>query len=58
MRTAAGSGVSAAGGFSGPGEKLERTFTHMLTTAGIRRTHLRGPENILKRTGPDSTWDF
>ncbi|WP_419941304.1 transposase [Candidatus Palauibacter sp.] len=31
------------------GEKLERAFAHMLTTGGMRRTHLRGHENIRKR---------
>lgn len=31
------------------GELLERAFTHELDTGGMRRTHLRGHENILKR---------
>lgn len=31
------------------GEKLERSFAHMYETGGMRRTHLRGQENILKR---------
>ncbi|WP_419942451.1 transposase [Candidatus Palauibacter sp.] len=31
------------------GEKLERAFAHLLTTGGMRRTHLRGHENIRKR---------
>ena len=31
------------------GEKLERAFAHLLETGGMRRTHLRGHENILKR---------
>lgn len=31
------------------GEKLERTFAHMYETGGMRRTHLRGHDNILKR---------
>lgn len=31
------------------GEKLERTFAHMYETGGMRRTHLRGHKNILKR---------
>lgn len=31
------------------GERLERSFAHMLETGGMRRTHLRGHENILKR---------
>ena len=28
---------------------MERTFAHMYETGGMRRTHLRGHENILKR---------
>ena len=28
---------------------LERAFAHLLTTGGMRRTHLRGHENIRKR---------
>jgi len=31
------------------GELLERTFAHALETGGMRRVHLRGRENILKR---------
>ncbi|WP_419933850.1 transposase [Candidatus Palauibacter sp.] len=31
------------------GEKLERAFAHMLATGGMRRTHLRGHENIRAR---------
>ncbi len=31
------------------GEKLERSFAHMYETGGMRRTHLRGHKNILKR---------
>jgi transposase len=31
------------------GEKVERAFAHMYETGGMRRTHLRGHENILKR---------
>lgn len=31
------------------GEKVERTFAHMYETGGMRRTHLRGHSNILKR---------
>ncbi len=31
------------------GEKVERTNAHMYETGGMRRTHLRGHENILKR---------
>jgi len=28
---------------------VERTFAHCYETGGMRRTHLRGHENILKR---------
>ena len=31
------------------GELLERPFAHLYETGGMRRTHLRGHENILKR---------
>ena len=31
------------------GELLERSFAHMYETGGMRRLHLRGRENILKR---------
>jgi transposase len=31
------------------GELVERTFAHAYETGGMRRTHLRGHENILKR---------
>jgi transposase len=31
------------------GERVERSFAHMYETGGMRRTHLRGHENILKR---------
>ncbi len=31
------------------GERLERTFAHAYETGGMRRTHLRGHSNILKR---------
>jgi transposase len=31
------------------GELLERTFAHVYDTGGMRRTHLRGHSNILKR---------
>jgi len=31
------------------GELLERTFAHAYETGGMRRTHLRGHDNILKR---------
>jgi transposase len=31
------------------GEFLERSFAHCYETGGMRRTHLRGHENILKR---------
>ena len=31
------------------GELLERSFAHAYETGGLRRVHLRGRENILKR---------
>jgi transposase len=31
------------------GERVERSFAHMYETGGMRRTHLRGRANILKR---------
>ncbi len=31
------------------GEKIERSFAHCYTTGGMRRLHLRGEENALKR---------
>lgn len=31
------------------GERLERPFAHLHETGGMRRTHLRGRDNILKR---------
>jgi transposase len=31
------------------GERLERSFAHVYDTGGMRRTHLRGHPNILKR---------
>jgi hypothetical protein len=31
------------------GERVERSFAHMYETGGMRRTHLRGHENIGKR---------
>ncbi len=31
------------------GELLERTFAHCYETGGMRRAHLRGRENVLKR---------
>ena len=31
------------------GELLERSFAHAYETGGMRRAHLRGRENILKR---------
>ena len=31
------------------GERLERPFAHLYETGGMRRTHLRGHANILKR---------
>ena len=31
------------------GETIERSFAHLYDTGGMRRTHLRGHSNILKR---------
>jgi transposase len=31
------------------GERLERPFAHLYETGGLRRVHLRGHTNILKR---------
>jgi hypothetical protein len=31
------------------GELVERSFAHIYDTGGMRRTHLRGHDNILKR---------
>jgi hypothetical protein len=31
------------------GERIERSFAHVYDTGGMRRTHLRGHQNILKR---------
>ena len=31
------------------GERIERSFAHHYDTGGMRRTHLRGHSNILKR---------
>jgi transposase len=31
------------------GERIERSFAHLYDTGGMRRTHLRGHRNILKR---------
>ena len=31
------------------GERVERSFAHAYDTGGMRRTHLRGTHNILKR---------
>ena len=31
------------------GEKIERSFAHLYETGGLRRVHLRGHRNILKR---------
>jgi transposase len=31
------------------GERIERSFAHVYDTGGMRRTHLRGHDNILKR---------
>ena len=33
----------------GRGESVERSFAHVYNTGGMRRTHLRGDSNILKR---------
>lgn len=33
----------------GRGERIERSFAHVYDTGGMRRTHLRGHANILKR---------
>jgi transposase len=33
----------------GRGEYVERSFAHVYDTGGLRRTHLRGHQNILKR---------
>jgi transposase len=33
----------------GRGEYVERSFAHLYDTGGLRRTHLRGHQNILKR---------
>jgi transposase len=38
------------------GESVERSFAHMLETGGLRRTYLRGRENIEKRYRACSTW--
>jgi transposase len=32
------------------GELVERSFAHVLDTGGLRRSHVRGHENVLKRT--------
>ena len=34
------------------GERVERSFAHLYDTGGMRRTHLRGHTNILKRLQP------
>jgi hypothetical protein len=31
------------------GERIERSFAHLYDTGGMRRTHRRGHDNILKR---------
>ena len=31
------------------GERIERSFAHLYETGGMRRTHLRGHDNIRKR---------
>jgi transposase len=35
------------------GERMERPFAHLYETGGMRRTHLRGHTNILKRLQPE-----
>jgi len=47
-RTRLGSGV-ARKGFKLRAEILERSFAHVLDRGGMRRTHLRGRENVQKR---------
>ncbi len=37
------------GGLRQRGEKIERSFAHCYETGGLRRVHLRGHRNILKR---------
>ena len=42
-------GVTLHGGAKGDTESLERPFAHQFETAGMRRLHLRGCHNALKR---------
>jgi hypothetical protein len=50
MAIAAGFAAPADGRLvRGRGETDERSFAHVYDTGGIRRTHLRGHTNILKR---------
>ena len=39
----------ASGWLRRRGERVERSFAHTYDTGGMRRTHLRGTTNILKR---------
>ena len=49
-RTGDGCGARTARAYSdGAGELIERSFAHCYETGGMRRCHLRGRENILKR---------
>ena len=38
------------------GERIERSFAHLYDTGGMRRTHLRGHTNILKRLLHSCGW--
>ena len=38
------------------GERIERSFAHLYDTGGMRRTHLRGHTNILKRLRDSCGW--
>lgn len=51
MRTADGSEVNAGGKrlLRRRGELLERPCAHLYETGGLRRAHVRGHENVLKR---------
>ena len=42
-------GARGAGLLRRRGELLERSFAHLYDTGGLRRTHLRGHDNIVKR---------
>ena len=49
---AIGGGLAETGGkrpLRQRGERLERPFAHLYETGAMRRVHLRGHENILKR---------